>query len=789
MNKTKVVLGQLGSPKSDSIKDVRAYLKEFLGDPRVVDLPRFFWMIILKLFVLPFRPKKSAKAYSRIYDGESFPLITLTNSFVDKIRLHLDQNIEINSAFILSYPRVDDLLDEWESEDFDSRASELVVIPQFPQFSESTVASVFDVVAGSFKSRVNLPDIKFITNYHRLKAFIDLSAKKIEESLKNKQVDDLIISFHGIPTRRVTEKKDEYYFHCYETFVLLKSKLPKDLSDKIHICFQSRFGSEKWLGPATDEFAIELAQEGSKSIAVYCPSFVIDCLETTDEIGNELREDLEEHNCKLTAIDCLNDDDDWVREYSTYINTLVNGSKRELENLFYQTDKAQLRASIPHQDTGKANLDKKAKSSLKIMFLTLFLDLVGFSIIFPLFPSMAKYYLLNDRDSVILNFIFTSIESFTSIGGAQINNIVLFGGILGALYSLLQFIFSPIWGKLSDKYGREPILKISIFGIFISYCLWIFSGSFTLLIISRIIGGIMGGNISVATAVASDVTNKENRSRAMAFVGIAFALGFLIGPALGGIFSLIDLSQFSSLSALGVNPFSTPALVAALLALLNLIFVIKYFKETNLNKNSSAFKNKSFNPIKLLIPIGSSSINTINYSYFLFISIFSGMEFTLTFLALERLGFSSTDNAFMFIYIGLILAVVQGGYVRRKAREVGEKKMAIRGLALIIPGLFICAQTSSGFILFFGLSFLAIGSSLIIPTLTSLVSFYSDENRQGEHIGTFRSLGSLGRVIGPIGASLMFWRYGSEFTYTMAGCLILLPIIILTRLKKSVPIK
>ena len=785
MSKTKVVLGQLGSPKSDSIKDVRAYLKEFLGDPRVVDLPRFFWMIILNFFVLPFRPKKSAKAYSRIYDGESFPLITLTNSFVDKISPLLDENIEINSAFILSHPRIDDLLNEWEKEDFNYRANELVIIPQFPQYSESTVASVFDIVGVSFKDRVNIPDIRFITNYHKLKAFIDLSAKKIEDTLKDKSVDELVISFHGIPTRRVTEKKDEYYFHCYETFTLLKSKLSKEFADKIHMCFQSRFGQEKWLGPATDEFAIELAKSGSKSIAVYCPSFVIDCLETTDEIGNELREDLKEHSCELIAIDCLNDDDNWVRSYSTYINTLVNGSKKELESLFYQTNKNELRDTIPHQETGKPKLDDKARSSLNIMFLTLFLDLVGFSIIFPLFPSMAKYYLLNDRDSVILNFIFSSIESFTSMGGAQINNIVLFGGILGALYSLLQFIFSPIWGKLSDKYGREPILKISILGIFISYCLWIFSGSFTLLIISRIIGGVMGGNISVATAVASDVTNKENRSRAMAFVGIAFALGFLIGPALGGIFSLVDLSQYANLSSLGVNPFSTPALVAALLALLNFIIVFKYFKETNLNKNSNAFKNKSFNPIKLLIPMGSSSINTINYSYFLFISIFSGMEFTLTFLALERLGFSSTDNAFMFIYIGLILAIVQGGYVRAKAREVGEKKMAIRGLALIIPGLFICAQTSSAFILFLGLTFLSLGSSLIIPTLTSLVSFYSEENRQGEHIGTFRSLGSLGRVLGPIAASLMFWKYGSEFTYTIAGCLIILPLIILTRLKKS----
>ena len=134
--KTKVVIGQLGSPRSTKVSDVRAYLKEFLGDPRVVDLPRIFWWLILNLFVLPFRPKKSARAYSRIWDGQSFPLITNTEKFANKVAKYLDANIELNHAFLLSEPRVNTLFKHWESEDFSERADRLIVLPQFPQYAE-----------------------------------------------------------------------------------------------------------------------------------------------------------------------------------------------------------------------------------------------------------------------------------------------------------------------------------------------------------------------------------------------------------------------------------------------------------------------------------------------------------------------------------------------------------------------------------------------------------------------------------------------------------------------------
>lgn len=346
--KTKVILGQLGSPRSSKTSDVRSYLREFLGDPRVVDINPILWWIILNLFVLPFRPKKSAKAYARIEENGAFPLIENTIEFAKKIEAHLDPRAELNYGFLLTSPRVEELFQAWEKEDFDERADHVVVLPQFPQYAESTIGSVYDQLGKALGNRVNIPSIQVISSYHRLKAFIDLSAKKIQETLNTNQIDDLLISFHGIPTRRVTQKKDEYYFHCFETYYLIKEQLNFP-EDKIHFVFQSRFGSEVWLGPATDTHALKLIEKGSKVLATYCPSFVVDCLETTDEIGHELTEEIEAAGAKHHFIKCLNDDSLWVEGYAEFINTLCFKDREALDKLFYHSNSKHLRKIIPIQ--------------------------------------------------------------------------------------------------------------------------------------------------------------------------------------------------------------------------------------------------------------------------------------------------------------------------------------------------------------------------------------------------------------------------------------------------------
>tara|TARA_Y100000768_G_C23959781_1_gene674687 strand:- start:910 stop:1899 length:990 start_codon:yes stop_codon:yes gene_type:complete len=323
-------------------------------------------------------------------------------------------------------------------------------------------------------------------------------------------------------------------------------------------------------------------------------------------------------------------------------------------------------------------------------------------------------------------------------------------------------------------------MLFSIFGLFLSYVLWIFSGSFTLLLVARVLGGLMAGNLSVATAIVADVTSSENRSKGMAFVGIAFALGFIFGPAIGGLLSMIDLTQINpGLIAYGINPFSVPAAFAAILGLINFVLIFSKYKETLKEKNTT---KRTSNPLKLLKPLPYPGVNRANLGYFLFITLFSGMEFTLTFLAVERLAYTPIENAYMFIFIGLVIAFTQGGYVRRKASSVGEKSMAIRGLAMIIPGLLAVSFATNSFILYVGLLFLAIGSAMAIPTLTSLVSLYTPVDSQGEALGVFRSLGSLGRVFGPAFASVMYWKMGSGAPYIVGAILILLPIIVLRKL-------
>jgi ferrochelatase len=786
--KIKVIIGQLGSPKSTQVRDVRSYLKEFLGDPRVVDINPLIWKIILNLFVLPFRPKKSAQAYARIAQADGFPLITNTEKVAQALAPLLDKNLELNHIFLLSRPRVGEVLDAWEEENVQTRAQRVLVLPQFPQYSEATIGSVVDTVGKELGKRVNIPTLSLVSSYHKSRAFIDHSVRKIKESLQlHPDMQELVISFHGIPLRRVVKKKDIYLLHCLETFELIKEKLNPSIP--ISMTFQSRFGSEIWLGPYTDKTVVEKVERGVKKIGVYCPSFVVDCLETTDEIGHELSEEVHEAAGELVHIPCLNADPEWIADYAHFINTYANGNQSEREGLFYSIDASKRYETVLSEQAKNMpnELPEKSKKILKLMFLTMFMDLVGFSIIFPMFPAMAQHYLSVDADNYFLSAMMGLISNIQSIsvssdGSVGMSTIVLFGGLLGALYSLLQFVAAPVWGAISDRVGRRPVLLISVLGLFISYGLWFFAGSFTLLILARAIGGLMSGNLSIASAVVSDVTDEKNRSKGMAVIGIAFALGFVIGPAMGGLLSLYNpLIDYPQLAQWGVNPFSAPALLAAILGLVNFVTIWRLFPET-LKAGVKSNYQRSINPLKLFKPLPIRGVNLTNISYFFFITAFSGMEFTLTFLAVERLGYSSLDNAYMFIFIGLIIGLTQGGYVRRKAHQVGEKKMALRGLVLIAPGLILLAYTQSAGMLYGGLFFLAIGSAMAIPCLTTLVSFYLPPDMQGQGLGIFRSLGALGRVIGPIYASLVYWKFGSILAYLVGALLIFIPAAIVSRL-------
>ena len=227
---------------------------------------------------------------------------------------------------------------------------------------------------------------------------------------------------------------------------------------------------------------------------------------------------------------------------------------------------------------------KQKKATFGVVFLTIFMDMVGFSVIFPLFPSMLDHYLT--REILMGGGLVTSfVEMVRDYGYDQIESdafrleTVIFGGALGSLYAILQFVFAPIWGRLSDKVGRRPVLLLTLGGTCLGYALWIFAGSFWVLVLSRTIGGIASGNLSVATAAIADVTSRKERSRGMAIIGIAFGLGFVLGPALGGIASSWDWSD-NSQSIFELTPFSLAAVISFCLALLNWVWLAWRFRET-----------------------------------------------------------------------------------------------------------------------------------------------------------------------------------------------------------------
>jgi MFS family permease len=423
---------------------------------------------------------------------------------------------------------------------------------------------------------------------------------------------------------------------------------------------------------------------------------------------------------------------------------------------------------------------QKSPSVLGLVFLTIFIDLIGFSIIFPIFPQLLDYYVnLEGADSLIGQLQASLVELTKNKGGADFAVVVLFGGILGSIYSLLQFLFAPVWGHLSDLKGRRAALLFTLGGTAVSYVLWFFSGSFMILIVARVLGGIMAGNISIASAAVSDTTSGADRAKGMGVVGMAIGLGFVVGPAIGGISSGWDLTAYWPGGVeYGLNPFSGPALIAFVLSALNWLWAFRKFPETlPEERRGQGAQNRPLLPFRALRNINYPGVMRTNLISFLYLAAFSGMEFTLTFLAFERFNYGPRDNAWMFVFIGLTIAFVQGGIVRRVVPKVGERKVAAVGLACLLPGFYLVGSAGTEMYLYGGLGFMAVGSALAMPCFSALVSRYSPEHVQGLVMGSFRSVGALSRAIGPILGGLLFWLYGSQAPYTVGAVVILAPLL------------
>ena len=441
---------------------------------------------------------------------------------------------------------------------------------------------------------------------------------------------------------------------------------------------------------------------------------------------------------------------------------------------------------MPTSDSRFRQAASASRSSLGVIFLTIFIDLLGFTIIFPLFPAILEYYLRVDGTGGGLGWLLARIEALARFAGSHGNyRVVLFGGILGSLYAFLQFLFAPIWGALSDRIGRRPVLLITVAGIAGSYVLWFFSGSVLLFVVARLVGGGFAGNLSVATAAVADVTTRKDRAKGMGIVGVAFGLGFLFGPAIGSIAAFKDLSLHRpGLAHLGVNPFSLPALLSLGFSAINLIWIWTRFHETLDPTHRDGEIVRVRHPLHELLTAEAGPARRTNWLYFIFTLSFSGMEFSLPFLAAERFHYLPTDMYKIFVFLGFVLILTQGGIVRRMVPRYGEKRVLLAGIASVFAGLLLVglARSTSG--LYTGLGAIGLGAGLTNPSISALVSLYSAAGRQGRMLGVFRSLGALARGIGPLVACLFYWWQGSTETYLLAALVLLAPWIMALPLPK-----
>jgi MFS family permease len=427
------------------------------------------------------------------------------------------------------------------------------------------------------------------------------------------------------------------------------------------------------------------------------------------------------------------------------------------------------------------------RSPVGIIFLTIFLDLVGFSIIFPLFPAMLKYYLPTAGQT---GWMADTVQWLHHLSGtSQFSVEVLFAGLLGSLYSVLQFFFSPFWGRLSDRLGRRKVLLGTVAGTALSYLLWIFAGQFWMLLVARGLGGIMAGNVSVGTAAIADVTTPEKRARGMAMVGIAFGLGFILGPALGGSLSIIDLTaHYPGAAAYGLNPFSACALASFALAVLNYFWVLARFPETLPEEKRAAHMPEEQKTatvaerVAAIFCFDHPAILRANFVNLFYTIAFSGMEFTLTFLAAERFGYTPRDMVKIFVFMGLVMVFVQGGMRGKGMQRLGERKTAVFGLACGIAGFLILGLAPRLRYFYVGLGVFAVSAALTSVFLPALVSLYSDAKSQGRHIGSARAAQALGRAIGPLFFSLIYFWAGAKISYAAGAAALLIPVWLALRL-------
>ncbi len=379
-----------------------------------------------------------------------------------------------------------------------------------------------------------------------------------------------------------------------------------------------------------------------------------------------------------------------------------------------------------------------------ILFLIVFIDLIGFGVIIPLLPFYAEFHQASPETV----------------------------GLVMATYSFTQFLAAPFWGRLSDRIGRRPVLLVSLAGAAAAY-IWLgFADTLWMLFAARAVGGAMAGNISAAFAYVADITTRENRAKGMGVIGAAFGLGFIAGPALGGILAGAD----------PVNAdFQSPAFAAAGLSILALIMAVVMLKESlPLEIRQKLAKEPPKKRLAMFREaLGRRNIGLLILLTFLATFVFAGLESTFAMWSRRQFGWGPLQNGYLFAYVGLLSAAIQGGLIGRLARRFGEARLIIQGSLALAIGVFLIPFSQNLAVLMVAMTIAGYGFSVVSPSLNSLISLQASDEEQGGIMGVTRSASTMARFLGPAWAGLLFGVLGRDWPY-FGGALVMVAVVLLS---------
>lgn len=383
---------------------------------------------------------------------------------------------------------------------------------------------------------------------------------------------------------------------------------------------------------------------------------------------------------------------------------------------------------------------------MPILFLIVFVDLVGFGLVIPLLPFYAERF-----------------------AASPLQMTALF-----ATFSLMSLLSAPLWGRLSDRVGRRPVLMVSMAAASLAYVWMAFSSELWMLFAARGFAGLCAGNIAAAQAYIADVTPPEKRAKGMGMIGAAFGLGFIIGPVAGGILAGDEIATAD---------LATPCLIAAGLSFVAFLGVMLLLPESLAKPGSYRPRGRVAAARAALARPGLARLLLV---FFLVILAFSGMETTFAWWAIAQFGWGPRPTGFVFFYVGLLSALMQGGLIGPLTRRLGEERLMLAGLILIALGLVVLPLARELPLLLVAVSALAFGIGAMQPSLNSLISRRASAEQQGEVMGVAQSVGSLSRVLGPLIAGALFAEFGRNSPFLWGAALVVGALLIGWRLPRGI---